>query len=104
MVTVRDAAGVADKVTIRALGATTLRVVAPARVRTGTAVRVVVAGLAPRERAVVKLGGQKKAGQANRKGRFVTAVKVRVKPGKARIVARGQFAHRSGTKAVRVVR
>ena len=103
IVTVANAAGIAGKATIKALGAKKLRITTKAKVRKGKTVKVLVRGLAPAESVVVKIGGKKKAGQANANGRFVAKVKAK-KRGKTKVVVRGQFANRTATKTVRVVR
>ncbi|WP_345525242.1 hypothetical protein [Nocardioides endophyticus] len=103
VVTVANAAGVVDTATIKALGAKKLGITTKAKVRKGKTVKVLVRGLAPAESVVVKVGGKKKAGQANGKGRFVAKVKA-TKRGKTKVVVRGEFANRKGTKTIRVVR
>ena len=103
VVTVANAAGIAGTATIKALGAKKLRITTKAKVRKGKTVKVLVRGLAPAESVVVKIGGKKKAGQANANGRFVAKVKAK-KRGKTKVVVRGQFANRTATKTVRVVR
>ncbi len=103
VVTVANAAGVVGTATIKALGAKKLGITTKAKVRKGKTIRVVARGLAPAETVVVKIGGKKKAGQADGKGRFVAKVKAK-KRGKTKVVVRGQFADRTATKTVRVVR
>ena len=88
-----------DTATIKALGAKKLGITTKAKVRKGKTVKVLVRGLAPAESVVVKIGGKKKVGQANGKGRFVAKVKAK-KRGKTKVVVRGQFANRTGTKTV----
>lgn len=88
---------------VQVLGKARLRVKARKVLRRGSKSRVVVAGLVPRERIVVRLGKRKvAAGKANKAGRFVRRVKVKGPRGRTKLVAVGAFANRTGRVTVRV--
>ena len=67
--------------------------------------RVAVKGLAKKEKVKVLVDGKVVAkGKANRKGRFVDAFLVKLRPGKHTLKVVGQFKNRSGVTTFRVVR
>jgi hypothetical protein len=105
--TASDRAGSSASIVTAVLGAKTLTV----RPRHKTAHRrarlhVVVRGLAPGEQVTLRFRGRTvRAGKATRAGTFVRDIRVGRKLGKARIVARGEFAAiRHGRAVIRVVR
>ncbi|MBU2696358.1 hypothetical protein [Pimelobacter sp. 30-1] len=102
--TVRYAGGNAS-VTVKALGAATLKVKHPARVkaRKKLTVTVTVSGLAAGERVTVTVGTKKVVRTATAAGKLKVQVKVGKKKGKAKVTAVGQFANRKGKATVRVV-
>lgn len=88
--------------TVKALGATKLKVKVPAWTKVRKKVTVVVTGLAPGERATVTVGAKKVTGTATAGGKLKVKVKT-AKRGKAKVKAVGQFADRKGKATVRVV-
>lgn len=104
VVTVTGAAGSGDTATINALGAAKLTVKAKKKVVRGKRLAVVVRGLAPAEAVTVKIPGARASGLANGKGVFKAKLKVKRKPGKAKIAVRGQFVDRKGARTVKIVK
>ncbi|WP_296604366.1 prenyltransferase/squalene oxidase repeat-containing protein [Nocardioides sp.] len=112
-VTVANAAGTINKVTINALGRTRLKLTLKARVAPGAKQVIKIAGLAPGEIGTAKItwpakgssgAGEGASGQANGKGVLVFRTKVPNRPGKAKVVVRGQFAHRKAAGSFTVTR
>ncbi|RNL65207.1 hypothetical protein EFK50_04380 [Nocardioides marmoriginsengisoli] len=106
VLTTRVQSGSSAAVQTDVLGARTLGVVAPAKVKRGKKVTVTVRGLKPAERVRVTYKGVKvRAGIANPNGVFVARFPVGRKVGKAAVRAYGQFADiRKGSDVLRVVR
>jgi hypothetical protein len=100
-------AGSTASVVVPVLGPTTLTV-RPARhtVHRRARLHVVIRGLAPGERVVLRLRGVTvRTGHATPAGRFVRDIRVGRRLGRARIVVRGEFpAVRHGRAVIRVVR
>lgn len=97
--------GLADKVTIKALGETTFEVTAKRTVARGGLQSVVVSGLAPAETLGLSVGGRLvKSGQANAKGVYRTTYRVTGAPGRTRLLVTGAFSGRQGTATYTVTR
>jgi hypothetical protein len=112
-VTVANAAGTVGKVTINALGRTTLKVGLKARVAPGAKQVIKITGLAPGEIGTATItwpakgssaAGEGASGQADGKGVLVFRTKVPHRPGKATVKVRGQFANRKGAASFTVTR
>ena len=92
-------------VTVRALGATKLRIAKSAKVTSGKKQRAKVSGLAAGERVKVFVKGKRvDGGTANKNGVFRAVFKVRGKVGKRVLSVRGQFTNRTGRTTFKVVR
>ena len=92
-------------IVINTLGATTFGVAAADRVALGERQRVVVTGLAPAEFVTVEVRGTRVgSGQADGRGRFVTAYPVTGTPGKAKVTVVGGFDNRTGQTTFMVTR
>lgn len=103
-VSVVDAGGQTASVTIRGLAAQKVRFTAPAKVRKGKRVVVKVRGLAAGESVTVAFRGKKIVStKANASGRKTVRFKA-TRVGRAKLVVRGEFADRKGTKVVTVTR
>ncbi len=96
-------AGGSTTTTVKALGATKLKVKNPARVKAKGRLKVKVTGLAPGETVTVTVGKKRKTAKAGAGGKAVVKVKVAKKKGKTKVKAVGQFADRKGKATVRVV-
>lgn len=91
--------------TVQVLAAKRLRVTSSAKVRRGKTQRVVVRGLTAREPVRVYYRGKLvKRGVASSQGNFAYRVKVGKKTGKVKVVVRGAYADRNGTRVFRVVK
>lgn len=91
--------------TVRALGATKLRVKVAKRIAKGKRAQIRAVGLAPRESVLVRVKGKRAVrGTANANGVFRTVVKATGKAGNRKVAVRGEFPNRTGVGAFRVVR